>query len=238
LHSRASCCAARLQLFRAGLLWPALIRTQSVVWYSAIEAGPGCAMPAEALTPTVLVATRLNGRDGCCGADRLRTSLVTLSVRLPSGRQTRTATNRSAHAVSGPCYGLVVGRGQRPRGRPLSQTVSSLGQRIREKRLSLGLSQAELGAPRYQAGYLSDVEHGRVTPSLKALEHIAGRLGLPMGELLGVSPATLRPAEAVAKAHRMILDALTDARPEQRPHLAAAAVVLEALRRELSHGER
>lgn len=63
-----------------------------------------------------------------------------------------------------------MGRGQSNKGRRPTLSTSSLGQRIREYRTSLGLTQVQLGAPVYQGGYLSDVEHGRVTPSLEALE--------------------------------------------------------------------
>jgi transcriptional regulator with XRE-family HTH domain len=134
-----------------------------------------------------------------------------------------------------------VGRGLRPKGRRASETTSALGQRIRDRRLALGLTQAELGSPVFKGGYLSDVEHGRVTPSLDALEHLSSRLGVEVSELLGGSAAPAaptRPADALARAHRLVVDAAVSASADDKPVLAAAALTLDALRRELTRVER
>ena len=129
-----------------------------------------------------------------------------------------------------------MGKGQRRRGRQPSATASTLGQQIRDRRIALGLTQAQLGAPIYQGGCLSDVEHGRVTPSLEALEHIAGRLGIAAAELLGQGAVPSRPSDALARAHRLVVEASAAATAAEAP-LVAAAVVLDALRRELSRIE-
>ncbi len=58
-----------------------------------------------------------------------------------------------------------------------------MGRRIRARRRSLGLTQAELAAP-LSKSYVSAVEHGRVLPSLRTLRLIASRLGVGVGELV------------------------------------------------------
>ena len=58
-----------------------------------------------------------------------------------------------------------------------------LGARIRELRLRVGLTQAELGSPRTRS-FISAVEHGRTLPSLRALLQMAERLGVPVAVLL------------------------------------------------------
>ncbi|HYP40664.1 MAG TPA: helix-turn-helix transcriptional regulator [Chloroflexia bacterium] len=59
----------------------------------------------------------------------------------------------------------------------------TLGQRIQEARLKQGLSQEEIAGGEFSAAYISAVEGGSVRPSLKALEVLASRLGLPAGDL-------------------------------------------------------
>jgi transcriptional regulator with XRE-family HTH domain len=130
-----------------------------------------------------------------------------------------------------------MGRGQSKKGRRPTVSTSSLGQRIRDHRTALGLTQAQLGAPVYQGGYLSDVEHGRVTPSLEALEHISRRVGVEAGDLLGEAASPVRPADAMARAHRLITDAMAGCSDALRPVLAAAAITVDALRRQLTELE-
>jgi transcriptional regulator with XRE-family HTH domain len=69
----------------------------------------------------------------------------------------------------------AVGRG--------SRFAAALGVTIRERRIGLGLSQADIGRPLSRA-YVSLVEHGRVSPSLGSLVLISERLGLSAWELL------------------------------------------------------
>jgi transcriptional regulator with XRE-family HTH domain len=68
-----------------------------------------------------------------------------------------------------------VGRG--------SRFAATLGVTIRERRVGLGLSQAQIGRPLGRA-YVSLVENGRVSPSLGSLLLIAERLDLSAWELL------------------------------------------------------
>lgn len=59
----------------------------------------------------------------------------------------------------------------------------SLGKRIRNARVSKGLTQAQLASPRYAASYISALEHDRRRPSPDALTHLASKLGIDPEEL-------------------------------------------------------
>src|SRR3954468_2894228 len=64
-----------------------------------------------------------------------------------------------------------------------------VGLRIREARTDKGLSQKDLVGERFSKSYISSIERGKITPSLKALEYIARRLNVTVGYLLtGVHP--------------------------------------------------
>jgi len=59
----------------------------------------------------------------------------------------------------------------------------AIGERIRARRVATGLSQAALGSPRTRS-FVSQVEHGRIAPSLASLFAFAERLGLDPAELI------------------------------------------------------
>jgi transcriptional regulator with XRE-family HTH domain len=61
--------------------------------------------------------------------------------------------------------------------------AAHVGLRIHRLRTALGMSQKELAAPKYTTAFVSSVESGRQMPSRDALEHLAGRLGISVGEL-------------------------------------------------------
>jgi HTH-type transcriptional regulator, quorum sensing regulator NprR len=64
-----------------------------------------------------------------------------------------------------------------------------VGLRIREARTDKGMSQKDLVGERFSKSYISSIERGKITPSLKALEYIARRLELSVAYLLtGVHP--------------------------------------------------
>jgi transcriptional regulator with XRE-family HTH domain len=74
--------------------------------------------------------------------------------------------------------------------------VATVGDRIRTRRLELGLSQRELACPGVSYAYISRLEANSRVPSVKALRRIAPKLG--------VSPHWLEtgendPAEELAK---------------------------------------
>src|SRR5438094_6556726 len=59
-----------------------------------------------------------------------------------------------------------------------SAMVADVGARIRSLRTAKGLTQAQLADPLYTKAYISMLESGRTRASMKALEHIAGVLGV------------------------------------------------------------
>jgi tetratricopeptide (TPR) repeat protein len=64
-----------------------------------------------------------------------------------------------------------------------------VGLRIREARTDKGMSQKDLVGERFSKSYISSIERGKITPSLKALEYIARRLEVSVSYLLtGVHP--------------------------------------------------
>jgi tetratricopeptide (TPR) repeat protein len=64
-----------------------------------------------------------------------------------------------------------------------------VGTRLRRLRVARGLTQRELGEPRYTHAYVSTIETGRRRPSRSALEHFADKLGVGVDELAtGRSP--------------------------------------------------
>lgn len=55
------------------------------------------------------------------------------------------------------------------------------GERIRERRRELGLTQAALAGDCITRNMLSQIEEGKASPSLATLQYLADRLGMPMG---------------------------------------------------------
>lgn len=60
----------------------------------------------------------------------------------------------------------------------------TMGNRLRRLRRARGLTQRQLGEPRYTHAYVSTIEAGRRRPSQTALEHFAGKLGVGVEELV------------------------------------------------------
>src|SRR5438067_478099 len=71
--------------------------------------------------------------------------------------------------------------------------LQALGARLRAARQERKMSQEQLAQPEFTKSYVSAVERGKARPSLKALDLMSRRLGLPMTELL----ATPLPEEPV-----------------------------------------
>jgi tetratricopeptide (TPR) repeat protein len=68
--------------------------------------------------------------------------------------------------------------------------LTALGERLRQARLERGMSQETLAQPEFTKSYVSAVERGKARPSLKALELMARRLGIPLNEFLVAVPPT------------------------------------------------
>lgn len=68
---------------------------------------------------------------------------------------------------------------------------TTFGQRLREARRALGLTQGELGRPDFTKGFISLLEHDRAKPSVASLELLATRLGRPASYFLDGSEAVI-----------------------------------------------
>ncbi len=66
---------------------------------------------------------------------------------------------------------------------PGSDFATTLGARVRKLRLERRMTQGQVGGPLSRA-FISAVEHGRVVPSLAALNLMAQRMNVPVDELL------------------------------------------------------
>ena len=82
--------------------------------------------------------------------------------------------------------------------------VADVGARIRSLRTAKGLTQAQLAEPLYTKAYISMLESGRTRASMKALEHIAGVLGVKPSDLLGGTSAPSTPQFQFIEARRLI----------------------------------
>jgi transcriptional regulator with XRE-family HTH domain len=85
-----------------------------------------------------------------------------------------------------------------------SAMTADVGARIRSLRTARRLTQAQLAEPQYTKAYISMLESGRTRASMKALEHIAGRLGVQPSDLLGGSPSPAGPQYDLLEARRLI----------------------------------
>jgi tetratricopeptide (TPR) repeat protein len=81
--------------------------------------------------------------------------------------------------------------------------VADVGARIRSLRTAKGLTQAQLAEPNYTKAYISMLESGRTRASMKALEHIAGVLGVKPADLLGGAPSPTTPQFTLLEARRL-----------------------------------
>ncbi|HLS91040.1 MAG TPA: helix-turn-helix transcriptional regulator, partial [Limnochordia bacterium] len=61
----------------------------------------------------------------------------------------------------------------------LAAWARTIGQTIRRLRLSQGLTQQDLAGDAFSKSYISQLERGSVIPSLRALDILAERLGVP-----------------------------------------------------------
>ncbi len=63
----------------------------------------------------------------------------------------------------------------------------TLGQKVRSARVARGLTQKQLVGDQITRNMLSRIENDSATPSMRTLEYLAGRLGLPAGHFLSDS---------------------------------------------------
>jgi transcriptional regulator with XRE-family HTH domain len=96
--------------------------------------------------------------------------------------------------------------------------MPTVGERIRKRRLELGLSQRELATKGVSYAYVSRLEANARWPSIKALRALAPRLGVSVHWLETGEPD---PAEELA---RLVLSGA--GQPPSRPALELARAVL------------
>lgn len=93
-------------------------------------------------------------------------------------------------------------------------THRSVGRRIAARRAEAGLSQAVVAR---RAGldpsYLSKIEKGRIHPTIRMAERIAGAMRIPLPELLGPSPESEGEGCPVTRSGRCLLDLVESGRP-------------------------
>jgi tetratricopeptide (TPR) repeat protein len=103
---------------------------------------------------------------------------------------------------------------------------SRLGERLRQLRVSSGLTQSELAGDRFSKEYVSQIERGKTRPTQETIDWLAGRLGVDPSFLKsGVSAdersrveATLARAEGLTEAREYdtALEELVNAAPAVR----------------------
>jgi tetratricopeptide (TPR) repeat protein len=97
------------------------------------------------------------------------------------------------------------------RHRPSASSGLRLGERLRQLRVSAGLTQSELAGERFSKEYISQIERGKTRPTAETVEWLAARLGVDGGFLAnGVSTdergrleGRLARAEALLEAGRI-----------------------------------
>jgi transcriptional regulator with XRE-family HTH domain len=109
-----------------------------------------------------------------------------------------------------------------------SAMTADVGARIRSLRTARALTQAQLAEPQYTKAYISMLESGRTRASMKALEHIAGRLGVQPSDLLGGSPSPAAPQFDLLEARRLV----------EEGHAGEAVPILEGLEEGLTPGDQ
>lgn len=85
----------------------------------------------------------------------------------------------------------------------------SVGARIRVARLDRKYTQSQLAGTDFSISYISAIERGQIQPSLRALEIIAQRLGLPSSHFFQNTPIPYREGREMISSHPERLSALT-----------------------------
>jgi transcriptional regulator with XRE-family HTH domain len=90
-----------------------------------------------------------------------------------------------------------------------SQLGKSVGAKIRAARQALKYTQSQLATPEFSVSYISAIERGQIQPSLRALEILAKRLGIPSAQLIQLdiqNDHTLGFATSVALSDEALLE--------------------------------
>jgi transcriptional regulator with XRE-family HTH domain len=118
----------------------------------------------------------------------------------------------------------------------------SIGKRLRRLRVDRGLSQRELSSPGVSYAYISRIEAGARTPSVKALRQLARKLGVTVEHLEtgeptpiehGVADAGLEFASLTGQELQAI-EAAVDRAAREGAHLAAEEVLEDRRKAEVA----
>ena len=122
--------------------------------------------------------------------------------------------NHARSAASSPHRGIALLQAMRAdcvdRGRPDDTHAlppiprgSRLGDRLRQLRVSAGLTQSDLAGERFSKEYVSQIERGKTRPTRETIKWLAARLGVDASFLAsGVSSDERARAEAILTARR------------------------------------
>jgi len=116
-----------------------------------------------------------------------------------------------------------------------------LGERVRQRRVALGLTQTDLAGARFSKEYISQIELGKTRPTPETIDYLSSRLTIDPGYLAhGVTTedrahveAMLARAEALARTHEfqesleLFTDATTAVAATGSPELAARRLLGE-----------
>jgi tetratricopeptide (TPR) repeat protein len=81
---------------------------------------------------------------------------------------------------------------------PAAPRIPRLGERLRQLRVSAGMTQTDLAGDRFSKEYISQIERGKTRPTTETVEWLALRLGVDAGFLAsGVSTDERAKAEAI-----------------------------------------
>ena len=92
---------------------------------------------------------------------------------------------------------MTIGYGRAWEDRVLARR-EGIGARLKRLRLERGISQRDLSSPGISYAYISRIESGARTPSVKALRRIAGKLGVTVEHLETGEPTPLERGVADA----------------------------------------
>src|SRR5438132_1920312 len=118
----------------------------------------------------------------------------------------------------------------RPSMRGSEGQTEPIGVRLRRLRLERGLSQRDLSSPGVSYAYISRIEAGARTPSVKALRQLASKLGVSVEQLetgkptpveQGVELAELEFGSLTAQELRAVQAAADEAARDGARHAAA-----------------
>jgi tetratricopeptide (TPR) repeat protein len=113
----------------------------------------------------------------------------------------------------------------RTKSQHVSPTGLRLGERLRQLRISAGLTQSELAGERFSKEYVSQIERGKTRPTTETIEWLAARLGVDPGFLAnGVATDDRGRLEGAVARAEALLEALKDEEAKEEFTKLASAV--------------